>query len=284
MNNETHLSFTSVGDISLTDLKKLVTFIKNNFNFDFSQYAMSSFKRRVARVLQLYSISNVDELISGLVNRRELFDEFLKEITVNHTEMFRAPSFWRKLRDQVIPLLACNQPIRIWSAACSSGEEIYSLAILLQEAGVYEKARIVASDINDRVIAKAKSGTYWIRSLEVNEKNYQRFEGKMKLSDYYVTSGDNYIMNKDLLRNVSFKQFDLVMGSEFSKFDLILCRNVLISFTPELQNQVLRLFNNSLFMKGFLAVGEKETIAFCKNAEKFETFCAEERIYRKISE
>ena len=121
-------------------------------------------------------------------------------------------------------------------------------------------------------------------SLEVNERNYERFEGGKKLSDYYTLSGDNYIMHKELLKNVTFKQYDLVSAQEFLKFDLILCRNVMIYFNPELQDKVVKLFNNSLFMKGFLAVGEKETIAFCKSADRFETFSAEERIYRKIKD
>lgn len=273
-----------VSEIPVSDLKRLVTSIKNQYSFDFGDYAMSSFKRRVARVLQVYGLPSIEELLKRLDNNQEFYEEFLREITVNTTEMFRAPSFWRKLRDQIIPALAGNGTIRIWSAACSSGEEVYSLAILLSEMGLFDKVKIVASDINDKVLEKAKQGSYWIRSLEVNEKNYERFEGKRKLSDYFTVSGENYVMNKELIQHVTFKQFDLVQGQEFLKFDLILCRNVMIYFNPDLQDKVTQLFHKSLFMRGFLAVGEKETIAFCRSAEKFETFCAEERIYKKTKE
>lgn len=272
-----------VTELPLTDLKKIVAFVKSHHGFDFGDYAMSSFKRRVSRILQLYSLPSIDELLKRLDNK-EFYEEFLREITVNTTEMFRAPSFWRKLREQIIPILATNGTIRIWSAACSSGEEVYSLAILLHEMGILDKAKIVASDINDKVLEKAKQGSYWIRSLEINERNYERFEGKRKLSDYFTIEGENYVMNKELFQHVTFKQFDLVQGQEFLKFDLILCRNVMIYFNPDLQDKVTQLFHKSLFMRGFLAVGEKETIAFCRSAEKFETFCAEERIYRKTKE
>lgn len=275
---------TEIGELPLNDIKKLINFIRSNYRFDFGEYAMSSFKRRLLRIFKLYSFGSMDELIRRLESSKEFYEEFLREITVNHTEMFRAPSFWRKLRDHVLPLVSYNNPIRIWSAACSSGEEVYSLTILLHEMGLSDNTKIVASDINDKVIEKAKSGIYWKHSLEVNENNYLRFEGKKKLSDYYITSGDNYIMDKNLLRNVSFRQYDLVSGREFLKFDLILCRNVMIYFNPELQDRVISLFNKSMFMKGFLAVGEKETIAFCRNADRFETFCAEERIYRKLKD
>lgn len=273
-----------VGELTLFDLKKLISFIHGHYNFDFKGYALSSFKRRVTRILHLYSIVTIDELIRQLDGSKDFFDEFLREITVNTTEMFRAPSFWRKLRDEILPTLAHLDQIKIWSAACSSGEEVYSLAIVLQEANLLNKTKILATDINNEVLLKGSNGTYWARNLEVNENNYLRFEGKKKLSDYYTKSENNIVFGKDLIQNVTFKVFDLVQQKQFSKFDLILCRNVMIYFNPELQNTVVDMFCRSLFMNGFFVVGEKETIAFCKSSEKFSTFSAEERIYQKTNE
>lgn len=275
---------TTSSEISFFELKRLIGFIHSHFQYDFSEYALSSFKRRVSRICQLYSFSSVDELIGRLENNKEFFDEFQREITVNTTEMFRAPSFWRKLRKEVLPSVSHLNQIKIWSAACSSGEEVYSLAIVLQEANLLHKAKILATDVNNQVLNKGISGTYLARSQEVNENNYIRFEGKNKLSDYYTQAGDSVVFSKDLIQGVKFKVFDLAHEEQFSKFDIVLCRNVMIYFNPQLQNRVCETINKALFMRGFLVVGEKETIAFCKCSEKFETFCPEDRIYQKIKE
>lgn len=273
-----------MNEITINEIKRLIAFVKNQYKFDFGNYALSSFKRRIERILSMNSFSTMDELILKLQNDSKFFDEFLREVTVNTTEMFRSPSLWRKLREEVLPILANYSQIRIWSAACSSGEEVYSLAIALKEADLLHKSKILATDINELVLQKGMNGTYWSRNMEVNESNYQRFEGKGKLSDYYFKRDDAVVFDKTLIQNVSFKTFDLVQNEQYSKFDLILCRNVMIYFNPELQNKVVELFGKSLFMKGFLVVGEKETIAFCKSSDKFETFSAEERIYQKIKE
>ena len=271
-------------EITINEIKRLIAFVKMQYKFDFGNYALSSFKRRIERILSLNSFATIDELIVKLQNDSKFYDEFLREVTVNTTEMFRSPSLWRKLRDEILPILANYPSIRIWSAACSSGEEVYSLAIVLKEAGLLHKAKILATDINDVVLQKGKDGTYWNRNMEVNENNYLRFEGKYKLSDYYSKKDDNVVFDKSLIQDVSFKTFDLVQNEQYSKFDLIFCRNVMIYFNPELQNKVVDLFGRSLFMKGFFIVGEKETIAFCKSSERFDTFSAEERIYQKIKE
>ncbi|MBI4947915.1 MAG: protein-glutamate O-methyltransferase CheR [Bacteroidetes bacterium] len=275
---------TETNEITIKEIKHLISFIKTTYRFDFNNYAFSSFKRRIERILAVYSIPNIESLTIKLQQNPVFFEEFLREITVNTTEMFRAPAFWRKLRNDVLPILAHYPSLRIWSAACSSGEEVYSLAIVLKEADLLHKTKILATDINDLVLQKGMNGTYPNRNMEVNEKNYQRFEGKGKLSDYYSSKEENVVFDKTLIENVSFKKFDLVQNEQYSKFDLILCRNVMIYFNPELQNKAIELFGNSLFMKGFLAVGEKETIAFCKSSDNFLTFSAEERIYQKIKD
>jgi chemotaxis protein methyltransferase CheR len=271
-------------EIEIKSIRNIVSTVKDTYNFDFGNYAITSFKRRIERVLSVFNCKNVDELIIKIKEDKMFFESFLKEITVNTTEMFRDPSFWRKLREEVLPVIATHQNIRIWHAACSSGEEVYSMAILLKEMGLLDRAQIIATDINQDVIGVAKKGIYAIRNMELNQSNYERFEGKGKLSDYFSENDGLACMDRSLIANVNFRTHDLVLGSSFSKFDLILCRNVLIYFNMPLQDRVVELFSNSLFKSSFLAVGSKETIAWCKNIDKYSTFSIEEKIYQKIKE
>lgn len=277
-------TFKMAEEIEIKSIRNIVAAVKDTYNFDFSNYATTSFKRRIERALSVFHCNNVEELIVKIKADKNFFDTFLKEITVNTTEMFRDPSFWRKLRESVLPIIGNHQNIRIWHAACSSGEEVYSMAILLKEMGLLDRVQIIASDINQDVLAVAKKGIYPLRNMEVNKSNYERFEGKGKLSDYFVEKDGNAFMDPSLITNVSFRTHDLVLGSPFSKFDLILCRNVLIYFNMPLQDTVVQLFNNSLFKNSFLAIGSKETIAWCKCIDKFSTFSIEEKIYQKIKD
>src|ERR1035437_3808521 len=170
-------------EIEIKSIRNIVSTVKDTYNFDFGNYAITSFKRRIERVLSVFNCKNVDELIIKIKEDKMFFESFLKEITVNTTEMFRDPSFWRKLREEVLPVIATHQNIRIWHAACSSGEEVYSMAILLKEMGLLDRAQIIASDINQDVLEVAKKGTYPMRNMEQNQSNYERFGGKGKLQD-----------------------------------------------------------------------------------------------------
>ena len=271
-------------EIDIKDIRILVDVVKKNYNFDLGDYALSSFKRRLQRILEVYKFPSMVELTHKVGTNNLFFEEFLREITVNTTEMFRDPSFWRKLRDDVFPLYKNVPTIRIWHAACSSGEEVYSMAIALKEAGLFEKAKIYASDINELVMSKAQVGKYPIRNLEINEPNYERYSGKRELNKYFKANGDHFQMDTSLLSNVTFKKFDLIQGEPFLKFDLILCRNVLIYFTLPLQDRVVEMFNRSLMTGGLLAVGSKETIAWCKSYEKYSSFSLEEKIFKKVKD
>lgn len=268
-------------EIDIIDIRKLVTSIKTKYNFDFGEYALSSFKRRLSRILEVYKLASMSALIDKVVSDRNFYELFLKEVTVNTTEMFRDPSFWKKMKETVFPELAKLPVIRIWHSACSSGEEVYSMAIALKEAGLYHKAQIFASDINEDVIEKALAGKYPARNMELNGMNYEKYGGPYKLSSYFKVIGDYAFMHLDLLSNVTFKKFDLVQGVQTQTFDLILCRNVLIYFNLPLQDQVIGKFSKCMSMGGFLAVGSKETIAWCKNVEFYTTFSQEEKIYKK---
>lgn len=275
-------------EIDLKDIKAFIAFMKDKFNYDFSEYALSSFKRRLQRLINKTGANNLDGLKEQMLKDKKFVEKVVEEITVNTTEMFRDPTFWRKLRTKVIPeiIKISNNKFKIWHAACSSGEEVYSMAILLTEMGVYDNAQIVATDINEEVICTAKEGIYPKRTLELNEPNYQRYleDQGASLSTYYSHFDANNIKyNPELLRNVTFKRYNLVNGVPFSKFDLVLIRNVMIYFNFELQEKVVSLVEQSLFPSSYLGLGSKETIAWCKSANKFSTVDGEDKIYKKIT-
>ena len=271
-------------DIDIADLKKITELIQTRHGYDFRNYAMSSFKRRMLRMLELKNLT-IESLIKKLSDSPTFIDEFLDELTVNVTEMFRDPGFWRVMRDEIIPgILLNHKEFKIWHAGCSSGEEVLSMAILLKEMGIHEDVTLIATDLDTNILEKAKAGTYPIKNMELNEKNYIRLEGKGSLKDYYKEENGKAVFDKSLLKNVSFRKHDLVVGELFNKFDLILCRNVMIYFNQTLQNEVLKKFHDSLFKYGYLAIGSKESLIWCDIASKFIVVSNEEKVYKKIKD
>ncbi|MEL7003073.1 MAG: protein-glutamate O-methyltransferase CheR [Bacteroidota bacterium] len=270
-------------EIDIADLKKITELVKFRYEYDFTNYAMSSFKRRIARILEMKNLT-IDGLLKKLEDR-SFIDEFLNEITVNVTEMFRDPSFWRVLRDDIIPGILLNHPkIRIWHAGCSSGEEVFSMTIMLKEMGILDSASIIATDLDVDILERAKSGVYNIKNMDLNEKNYIRFQGNTSLRDYFEEKNGKAVFDKSLVENVSYRKHDLVKGDIFNKFDLVLCRNVMIYFNQTLQNDVLKKFHESLFKYGYLAIGSKESLIWCDIANKFIVVNNEEKVYRKIKD
>jgi chemotaxis protein methyltransferase CheR len=271
-------------DLDIADIKKITTLVQTKYGYDFRDYAMSSFKRRMVRLLELKSLTP-DGLLKKLSDQPAFITEFLDEVTVNVTELFRDPSFWRLLRDEIIPAIQLNsKEFRVLHAGCSSGEEVVSMCIMLREMGIADKVSVVATDIDPTILDKAVAATYSMKSMELNEKNYIRFQGKGKISDYYREDNGRAVFQKDLLKNVNFKQYDLVTGEVFNKFDLILCRNVMIYFNQQLQNEVLKKFHGSLFKYGYLAIGTKESLMWCEFANRFICVNQEEKVYRKIKD
>ena len=272
-------------DIDIADLKRISELIYQKYNYDFRNYAMSSFKRRVLRIMELKKL-NVESLIKKLNDTPIFINEFLDELTVNVTEMFRDPSFWRIMREEIIPAILLNhKQFKIWHAGCSSGEEVLTMAIMLKEMGILHDVSLIATDLDTNILEKAKSGTYPIKNMELNEKNYIRFQGTASsLKDYYTEDNGYAVFNKELLLNVSFRKHDLVLGEIFNKFDLILCRNVMIYFNQALQNEVLKKFHESLFKYGYLAIGSKESLIWCDYANRFIVVNNEEKIYKKIKD
>lgn len=271
-------------DLSLTIIKQFQTFLFEKYGYDFRDYALSSFKRRLEHLLFFFKSGSVQELMRKIEANPSLAEQAVKEITVNTTEMFRDPSFWRKMRDEVLTQFTSAPVIRIWHAACSSGEEVYSMCIILQEMGLLDKAKIFASDINSTVLNSAKSGVYPIRSLDLTKSNFERLGTSGKLENYYKVSSDqsNIKYNEQLIKNVSFRKHNLASEEDFSKFDIVLCRNVMIYFNFDLQDRVMNTISNSLFKGGYLAIGSKETIAWCATAKDFQPLSVEEKIYKKI--
>lgn len=228
---------------------------------------------------------NVESMIRKLNESPAFIHEFLDELTVNVTEMFRDPSFWRIMREEIIPSILLNhKQFKIWHAGCSSGEEVLSMAIMLKEMGIHQDVSIIATDLDVNILDKAKMVTYPVKNMELNEKNYIRFQGTTNFANYYKVENGLAVFDKELLANVTFRKHDLVLGEVFNKFDLILCRNVMIYFNQTLQNDVLKKFHESLFKYGYLAIGSKESLIWCDYASRFIVVNNEEKVYKKIKD
>jgi len=268
--------------LSVQQLNELIDLIKKFHGFDFSCYSKASLKRRVLRIMQNKKQTFYD-LKHTLVNNQPFFQEFLDEITVNVTEMFRDPSFYKAINNQVIPYLSTYQHIKIWSAGCSSGEEVYSLAILMNETGLRKKSFIYGTDINTEMLKEARKGIYSLKKIKSYAENYQYSGLKGSLTDHFTIMYDAATVHSELKHNTLFSVHNLVSDAIFNEFQLISCRNVFIYFESELQEKILELFYNSLAPLGFLCMGSKETIRSDKFKKKFKVINSKENIYQKIA-
>ena len=257
--------------------------IYQKYGYDFRNYAKASLRRRLRYRLSQSNLKTISEMQHKLLNDKEFFDTLLLDLTINVTEMFRDPSFFKALREIVISELKKQSFIKVWHAGCSSGEEIYSTAILLKENGMYESSLIYATDTNEMVLDKAKSGIFPIEKMKDFTVNYRKAGGIASFADYYTARYDNAIMDNSLKKNIVFSNHNLVTDSVFGEMDLIMCRNVLIYFNRELQDRVFRLFMDSLRPGGFLCLGSKETVRFSSLSENFENVIEKERVYRRIA-
>ncbi len=267
--------------LTAEQIAELVDLVKKIHRFDFSDYTKASLKRRITRVMQIKKIGFYD-LKHLLVNSQSFFQEFLEEITVNVTEMFRDPGFYKALRHQVLPYLSTYQQIKIWSAGCSSGEEPYSLAILLDEARLKERAFIYGTDINTVVLKEARKGIYSFRNIKNYAENYTLSGLAGSLTDHFTTMYDAAAIHNELKANTLFSVHNLISDTVFNEFQLICCRNVFIYFETPLQEKILNLFYNSLCPHGFLCLGSKETIRSDLFKMKFKAIDQKENIYQKI--
>ena len=267
--------------IGASEVDELIMLINDYSGYDFSDYSMPSLHRRFQRYIDLNKISDFKQLLQDLMNDSAMVNNLIEEVTVNVTEIFRDPSFFAVIRTDLVPQLNKLPLIKIWHAGCSTGEEVYSMAILLKEHDLLDKSIIYATDINQTVLDVAKSGKYNLESFNENEINYRESEGTKKISDYYTVLNGEALMNDDLKTKIIFSTHNLVSDSAFNQFDLIVCRNVLIYFNKSLQDNVLQMFYSSLTENGILAIGSKETLMFSPIESKMQVVNANWKIWKK---
>ena len=257
--------------------------VYQHYGYDFRGYARGSIKRRLWRRAAAENVATISALQERILHEPAVMESLLGDLSVTVTAMFRDPTFHRALRERVVPLLRTYPFVRIWNAGCSTGEETFSLAILLHEMGLADRARIYATDINDAVLRQARAGEFPLEKMQEYTRNYISSGGTVAFSDYYSVVGDRARFRPDLVSNVVFAQHNLASDSAFNEFNLILCRNVMIYFKPELQHRVHDLFYDSLVKLGLLALGHKETIRFTRHASSYEELDPVEKIYRKAT-
>jgi chemotaxis protein methyltransferase CheR len=267
--------------ITAPQVAEIIDLVKKIYGFDFGSYTKASLKRRITRIMQLKKLQFYD-LRHILVNDNAFFQQFLEEITVNVTEMFRDPSFYKAFNKQVVPYLASYQHSKMWCAGCSSGEEAYSLAILMQQAGLRKKSFIYGTDINTECLKEARKGIYSLRKIKSYAENYQLTGLEGSITDHFTILYDAATIHSELKQNTLFSVHNLVSDNVFNEFQLITCRNVFIYFEIALQDRILDLFYNSLAPLGFLCLGAKETIRTESFKKKFKVINQKENIYQKI--
>ena len=263
------------------ELRLLMEAIYQVYNYDFRDYAGASQKRRVQQALAHLNSASITELQTKVLADPQAFTQLLQYLTIPVSEMFRDPGFFLALREQVIPRLQTYPSLKIWVAGCSTGEEVYSLAIVLKEEGLLERSLIYATDINAKSLDKARQGIFPLAGIQGHTVNYQRAGGKRAFSDYYSAAYNAAKFDPVLRENITFADHSLATDSVFSETQLVLCRNVLIYFNRKLQDRALGLFHESLSHRGFLGLGSKESIDFSGYATGFETLDRTARIFRK---
>ena len=266
--------------INDNELEILINEVYENYGYDFSGYSMASFKRRVDRIYQMDGFNNFQSFLEKATNDADYFSRMIEEITVNITEMFRDPHFYKTLQTEILPVLATKPFIRIWHAGCSTGEEVYSMAILLKEANLLGKSLLYATDISPMVLDVAREGVFPLRMMKQYSENYMASGGKKDFSHYYTANYGFAKFSEDLSSKMVFSQHNLVSDRSFNEFDLILCRNVLIYFDKDLQERALHLFDDSLSNLGYLALGTKETIKFTSMQKRYKQL-EKEKIWKK---
>ena len=251
------------------------------YGYDFRHYASASLKRRVKVLQTKMNFNTISDVIPAVLHNKSIFETLAYNLSITVTAMFRDPIVYKTIREKVVPYLKTYPFIKIWHAGCATGEEVYSIAILLKEEGLYDKAHIYATDFNDAALAKAKEGIYSVNQIKEYTENYQRAGGKSSFSDYYHAKYNSAIINRELKKNITFANHNLVTDSIFGEIHFVICRNVLIYFDRILQNRVLKLFNESLIQGGYMCLGTKETIQFSEIEKNFKEISRREKLFQK---
>jgi chemotaxis protein methyltransferase CheR len=263
------------------ELKMLVEAVYLKYNYDFRDYTGASQKRRILVAMRDMECDTVSALQAKVMHEPDGFAQLLQYLTIPVTEMFRDPEYWLALREHVLPFLKTYPSLKLWVAGCSTGEEVYSMAIMLHEEGLLERSIIYATDINPESLEAVRRGVFNLERMRLYTENYQKAGGKRAFSDYYTAAYDGALFDRALIENVTFADHSLATDSVFSETHFVSCRNVLIYFNRKLQDRVLGLFHESLCYRGFLGLGSKESIDFSSYAERFDVLARRERIYRK---
>jgi chemotaxis protein methyltransferase CheR len=269
-------------ELEALEIQLLLEALFRHYGYDFRDYARASLTRRVQNFLRDEGLPTVSALQDRTLHDPACFARLLPALTVNVTALFRNPGFFRAFRETVVPLLRTYPFIRIWSAGCSTGEEVYSLAILLEEEGLYDRCRLYATDLNEAALQTAKDGVFPLFVMQEYTANYLQAGGQRIFSDYYTAAYGHALFGPSLRRNMIFAQHNLVIDASFNEFHVILCRNVLIYFNKLLQERAHRLFYESLDRLGVLGLGDKESLKFSPHEGDYEALVAEEKIYRRI--
>jgi chemotaxis protein methyltransferase CheR len=265
------------------ETRLLLEAIFARYHYDFRSYARASLKRRLSQACEHLACPTLAGLRERVLCEPETFTELLQYLTIQSSDMFRDPAFFRAVRANVVPILKTYPSVKVWIAGCTTGEEAYSLAIVLQEEGVLDRAMLYATDINARNLRAAASGIYEIARLRRCTENHHLSGGHGALSDYYRVAPGGAVMDAALRQKITFSDHSLATDHVFSEVQLVSCRNVMIYFNPELQSRALRLFDEALCTRGFLGLGAMENLAFSGVADRFTEYCTVERIYRKAS-
>jgi chemotaxis protein methyltransferase CheR len=285
---EEHASRTLAGpplsydpDLERLEIELLLEGIYRHYGFDFREYAYSSIRRRLWKRLETEGLSTISDLQARVLHAPEAMERLLLDLSVNVTSMFRDPGFYLAFRNRVIPMLRTYPFIRIWHAGCSTGEEVYSTAIVLEEEGLLDRARIYATDINDVVLQHARDGIFPLNRMQEYTENYIKAGGKRSFSEYYTAKYDGALFSPSLTTNVVFAQHNLVTDRSFSEFNVIFCRNVLIYFDRETQERLFEKFRNALAPDGYLVLGKVETLLGVART-RFAAVDGRERIFRPL--
>ena len=272
-------SFAGVSPLERLEMELLLEAIHRHYGYDFRHYAPSSLRRRLKKRLEAEGLATFSALQDRVLHEPAVMEALLRDMSVNVTGMFRDPTFFRSLREKVVPMLRTYPSVRIWHAGCASGEEVYAMAILLEEEGLYERSRLYATDMNAEALEHARTGIFPIARMREYTTNYQQAGGTRSFSEYYTASYGAALFHARLRENVLFAQHNLATDTSFSEFNVILCRNVLIYFDRDLKERTLRLFGDSLSPLGFLCLGRRESLRFTKVEQEFDEIDPKERIY-----
>jgi chemotaxis protein methyltransferase CheR len=269
-------------DLETLEIELLLTAIARRFGYDFRHYSPASLKRRIRRAVTREGVQSISGLTERLLHHPDALQRFVSVLSVHATAMFRDPAFYRALRGSVVPLLRTYPFVRIWHAGCSTGEEVYSLAILLSEEGIYDRCRIYATDISGDLVERARAGIFALKDMREYTANYIAAGGTSEFSSYYVADHRSALMREPLRRHLVFSQHNLASDSSFNEFHVILCRNVMIYFDQELRQHVHQLLYDSLMMFGTLGLGMRETLQFTPFEPRYEPIAPSLRLYRRV--